>query len=114
MSEKNKATKELKSGVIYKDMICLTSHDLGTLAICAIWYCHGRQTYMPSLVRDTLRPLLPYLNNKDLAVMIDDCRIQASMDLYGDERIDKPGWVKWEQELLEEKNRREGADGTST
>ncbi len=26
----------------------LLNDDFGTLAICAIRYCHGRQTYMPA------------------------------------------------------------------
>jgi len=77
-----------------------------TLAICAIRYCQGRQTYMPDLVRDIVRPFLKDISNSDLDVMIDDCRFQRKMDLYGDDVIDKPGWLKWEAELIEEKERR--------
>ena len=28
------------------------------------------------------------------------------MHLYGDERIDKPGWLKWKADLIAEKERR--------
>lgn len=86
----------------------LTQEDFGTLAICAVRYCRGRQTYMPDLVRSIVVPRLPDLSDKDLAVMIDDCRIQEDMSLFGDNRIDKPGWILWRELLLTEKHRREG------
>ena len=68
--------------------------DLGTLCICAIRYCMGRQTYMPDLVRGIVRPLLPKLSDKDIGVLHDDCLFQERMLLWGDEQIDKPGWIK--------------------
>ena len=68
----------------------ILNDDFGTLAICAIRYCHGRQTYMPGLVQDIIRPHLKELND----------------NLYGDERIDKPGWLKWKADLIAEKERR--------
>ena len=69
-------------------------NDLGTLCICAIRYCMGRQTYMPDLVRGIVRPLLPKLENRDIGVLHDDCLFQERMLLWGDEQIDKPGWIK--------------------
>ena len=84
----------------------ISQEDFATLAICAIRYCHGRQTYMPKLVRSIVRPHLQELSDKDLAVLIDDCDFQERMHLYGDERIDKPGWLKWKEELRAEKERR--------
>lgn len=87
-------------------LIDLEIDDFGTLAICAIRYCHGRQTYMPYLVQGIIRPHLRELSDKDLSVMIDDCDFQERMHLYGDERIDKPGWLKWKDELIAEKERR--------
>ena len=84
--------------------------DFGTLCICAIRYCHGRKTYMPSLVRDIVRPYLGKFSDKDISVMIDDCDFQKTMNLYGDEKIDKPGWLMWQSELLEERKRREGEE----
>lgn len=80
--------------------------DFETLAICAIRYCQGRQTYMPDLVRDIIRPCLNKLSDNCLNIMIDDCKFQENADLYGDERIDKPGWLKWKTELIAEKERR--------
>lgn len=87
----------------------ITPTDFGTLAICAIRYCQGRMTYMPELVRDIIAPHLSDLSDKDLAVMINDCDYQKRFRLYGDERIDKPGWLWWKELLLAEKQRREGA-----
>lgn len=84
----------------------LETVDFATLAICAIRYCHGRQTYMCGLVMDIVRPHLRELSDKDLNVMIEDCDFQERMPLYGDERIDKPGWLKWKADLIAEKERR--------
>ena len=86
----------------------ITQENFGILAICAIRYCQGRQTYMPSLVRDIIAPHLPELSDKDLHVMIEDCDFQEKLQLFGDERIDKPGWLRWKEILLAEKHRREG------
>lgn len=87
----------------------ITQEDFGTLCICAIRYCHGRQTYMPDLVRGIVVPRLPEVSDNDLQVLINDCDYQERFKLYGDERIDKPGWLQWKELLLAEKRRREGA-----
>ena len=80
----------------------ITPTDLGTLAICAIRYCQGRQTYMPSFVQGIIKRHIDMVDDKDLHVMIDDCGFQERCNLYGDERIDKPGWIRWKEFLLEE------------
>lgn len=89
----------------------ITQGDFGTLAICAIRYCQGRQTYMPELVREIVASHLPDLSDKDLGVMIEDCDFQERMKLYGDERIDKPAWMRWKELLIAEKDRRKGEQG---
>ena len=89
-----------------KDVISTSQEDFGTLAICAIRYCQGRQTYMPSLVQRIVKAHLKEVSNKDLSVMIDDCEFQERMNLYGDEHIDKPDWLAWKQLLLAERERR--------
>ena len=86
----------------------ITQENFGTLAICAIRYCQGRQTYMPDLVRTIIVPHLPEISDKDLNVMLEDCAFQERMNLYGDERIDKPGWIRWKEILEVERKRREG------
>lgn len=91
------------SGII---SIKVDEQDFGTVCVCALRYAMGRETYMPSLVRDFVRPLLTKLPDKTLAVMIKDCEEQEKMHMWGSETIDKPGWVRWKQELLAEKERR--------
>jgi len=88
----------------------MQEQDLGTLCICAVRYCQGRETYMPDLVRCIVRPLLQQISYRDLKVMFDDCEFQRKFNLYGDEKIDKPGWLKWKQELKEELARRDGEE----
>ncbi len=85
----------------------ITDDDFGTLAVCALRYCQGRETYMPGLVRRIVKAHLSEVCDKDLRVMIQDCDYQATMGLWGDESIDKPGWVQWKEDLLAEQKRRE-------
>ena len=91
-------------------MIKLDEEVFGTLAICAVRYCMGRQTYMPSAIRSIVRPHLKELADNDIGVLINDCENQRSHGSYGDEIIDKPGWIKWEQELKAERSRRISAE----
>lgn len=83
-----------------------TAEDFGTLAICAIRYCQGRQTYMPALVRKIIAKHIDRIPDKDLLIMIEDCKSQARSGHYGDNVIDKPGWIDWEMFLIAEKKRR--------
>ena len=82
--------------------------DFGTLCICALRYCHGRQTYMPSLVQEIVRKYLEEFTDKDICVMVEDCEYQRRANLYGDEKIDKPGWLAWEKSVKAERDRRAG------
>lgn len=93
-------------------MISIDKYCFGTLAICAIRYCQGRMTYMPSEVQRIIRPYLKELSDRDIAVMIDDCDFQRQTNNYGDEHIDKPQWLGWEQELIQEKERRKNESQT--
>lgn len=80
--------------------------DFATLAICAIRYCHGRQTYMPSLVQGIVRPHLRELEDRDLSVLLQDCESMRDFD-YGDPMIDRPNWERWHEDLKAEKERRD-------
>jgi hypothetical protein len=86
--------------------ITMSEEDFATLAICAIRYCHGRQTYMPGLVQGIVREHLQELEDKDLHVMLEDCNRMSEFD-YGDPLIDKPGWLKWKEDLEKEQARRQ-------
>ena len=86
-------------------MISLNPEDFATLAICAIRYCHGRQTYMPSLVQGIVRPHLPEMDDKDISVLLQDCKEMTEFD-FGHPGIDRPNWERWQEELKKEKERR--------
>ena len=86
----------------------ISQDDFGTLCICAIRYCQGRQTYMPSLVQGIVREHFSELSDRDINVMLDDCEFQEQMNLYGDPNIDKPDWIRWREELKKEQERRNG------
>ena len=84
----------------------IDNEEFGTLAVCAIRYCQGRQSYMPSTVRGIIRPYLSEISDRDLQVMINDCEYQADMSLWGDVNIDKQGWIDWKDMLIAEQKRR--------
>ena len=87
------------------DRITLNPEEFATLAICAIRYCHGRQTYMPSLVQGIIRPHLSELEDRDLYVLLKDCEDMNDFD-YGSPVIDRPNWERWHEDLKNERNRR--------
>ena len=86
--------------------VSMSADNFAVLCVCAIRYCQGRQTYMPDLVRSIVKAKIDYIDDTQLQVMLDDCKFQRQFDLYGDERIDKPGWLAWEEFLVSELNRR--------
>lgn len=92
------------------DEIKLSVEDFAVLAQCAIRYCHGRRTYMPGLVQGIVREHLQELSDKALYVMLNDCREMSDFD-YGDPLIDKPGWIKFKEDLENERNQRQNQTG---
>ena len=92
------------------ETIKMTREDFGTICICALRYCQGRQTYMPDLVTRICKAKLKVFSDKDINVMLDDCDFQEKMNNYGDPRIDKPVWIAWKEALMEEKRRREACE----
>lgn len=89
-----------------KGEVKINREDLGLLLICAIRYCQGRETYMPGLIQDIGRKHLKEISYEHLSILNDDCVFQANMRLYGDEKIDKPGWLRWREDVIEERVRR--------
>ena len=81
--------------------------DCGAVCLCAVRYCIGRQTYMPGLVMDFIRPLLPKLDSKTLFVMERDI---AKADDLGNADIDEPMWVEFLGEIRNEQKRRKSDD----
>lgn len=85
--------------------INISQEDFGTLCICALRYCHGRRTYMPSLVQKIVGAHLSEMSDKDIQVMIEDCDVQKRMNLFGDE-CDKKVWLVWAAKVRAEQTRR--------
>ena len=72
-------------------MIDISQEDFGTLCICALRYCHGRQTYMPSLVQEIVQNHFKDLSEKDLKIIAEDERFQREMNLWSS-KIDRLDW----------------------
>ena len=75
------------------------NENVGAVLISAVRYACGSQTYMPSLVIDVVRPMLPLLTPRTVACMERDIREADKFGGYGDEKIDKPMWLKFLAEL---------------
>lgn len=70
------------------------NEGLGTILICAVRYSIGRRSYMPGLVQDYIRPILPSLDKKTLSAMQRDIEEAAQYPGgLGDEDTDRPGWI---------------------
>lgn len=78
--------------------------DFGLILNCAVRYSLGRQTYVPSSVCSFITPLISKLSDKTLWCMEKDI---ASAYSYGDEKIDKPVWMKFWSDIKDEINRRQ-------
>ena len=78
------------------------NEDFGTILICAVRYSLGRQSYMPRLVQDYIRPLLPCLDKKTLYITQKDIEAAAQYPGgLGDEDIDRPGWISFLEAVKE-------------
>lgn len=79
-------------------MIDISQEDFGTLCVCALRYCHGRRTYMPTLVQEIVQSHFKDLSEKDLKVIADDERFQTEYNLWGD-GCDLTAWMKFYRAL---------------
>lgn len=90
----------------YIDSSVEIDQNFCTMMICAVRYACGRMTYMPDIVQRFITPLLPKLNNNFLDVVNQD----FESNLYwGDEQIDKPGWMRFWDKIKDEIKRRKEA-----
>lgn len=81
------------------------SSDFGALCTCAIRYCIGRRTYMPSLIIDYLTPLIPKLETRTLVVIATDIRGATNL---GDD-CDAAAWNRFLSTVDEEIEKRRGS-----
>ena len=89
-------------------MIDISQEDFGTLCICALRYCHGRRTYMPSLVQRIVMAHFKDLSDRELQVIADDEQFQSDMNLFGDycDRVDWENFYKGLREWQTERSRK--------
>lgn len=86
--------------------------DLGTIAICAIRYALGRQTYMPGIVQKFVMRHPEIVDKRVKKVILADIgsadRItkygrpdgsEMVIDGLGDTKIDRPGWIRFKEWL---------------
>ena len=76
--------------------------DLGAVLICAVRYCLGRATYMPSLVTSFITPYIPHLENRTLSVMMRDIQEAPSYGMDCDRKM----WMSFLQKLQHEADKR--------
>lgn len=86
-----------------KDRFMINPSDdrFGEMLNYAVRYALGRQSYAPHDVVNYITPLLPRLSHRTLFVMAKDIE---KTDSYGDERIDKPMWLKFLAEVKKHLN----------
>lgn len=81
-----------------KNTIEISQQDFGTLCICALRYCHGRRSYMPSTVQNIVKAHFDDLSDNDLKVIAEDEGFQSEMSLWGD-ACDKEAWWRFYKAL---------------
>ena len=74
--------------------------DFETILLCAVRYAIGRKSYMPSLIIDYITPLLPYLSEDVLKLIVNEIVQHYTYEgALGDEKIDKPYWIDFLQKI---------------
>lgn len=78
--------------------IDISQEDFGTLCVCALRYCHGRRTYMPSLVQKIVSKHFKDLSDRDLQSIRADAVFQQELNLWGDD-CDERDWKRFYQAI---------------
>ncbi len=84
----------------------LSNDNFGFILNCAVRYALGRCTYAPSLIIEYITPIIPYLSQRTLSVMIADIGEAEDHGGYGHDSIDKPIWMQFLAALKREEERR--------
>lgn len=84
----------------------------GAVLNCAVRYCLGRYSYMPSLVMNYIRPLLPDCSNKtlwcferDISEFLNDWERNTDTHMFGDPYTKE--WAQFREDVVQEQFRRE-------
>lgn len=66
----------------------ISREDFGSLCICAVRYCLGRKSYMPSNIQRIISANIKHLSDKDLNVICSDIKKHGGplydSDAYGE------------------------------
>lgn len=76
----------------------INKEDFGILCVCALRYCMGRRTYMPSLVTRIIREHFSDLDERDISSLLREKEHQEEASLWGDD-IDKVCWKEFWEDL---------------
>lgn len=88
-----------------------STDDFESVLICALRYCLGRQTYMPSIIIAFVRPMLSALSIRALSVIVRDIEnAKGGVHGLGDPNIDEPLWLNLLNVAKTELKVRKGAD----
>ena len=85
--------------------------DFENILLCAVRYAIGRKSYMPSMVIDYITPLLPYLSEDVLKLIVNEIVQHYTYEgALGDEKIDKPYWIDFLRKIRLEMGGRNDRD----
>ena len=88
-----------------------STDDFESVLICALRYCLGRRTYMPSIIIAFVRPMLSALSIRALSVIIRDIEnAKGGVPGLGDSNIDEPLWLDFLNVAKTELKIRKGAN----
>lgn len=83
------------------------AEDLGLICICAERYALGRQSYIPSVVQGFIKANISDIDDNTIKTMIKDIQDAEKLGFgLGDDKIDKPGWLRFLALLQSEIQRR--------
>ena len=89
----------------------IEDEEFGAILTCAVRYCLGRRSYMPGLIIGYITPLLPYISDNALRCIEADLSKPDLHGGFGDEKIDKPIWIKFRNNVQGEiQKRKESCD----
>lgn len=91
-----------------KGMVYPASDDFGAVCNCAVRYCLGRRSYMPSLVCRYIVPLLPELTSKTLECFERDIAERKRTGFDFGNSCDYEMWDEFYKAVCDEIERRKG------
>ncbi len=96
-----------------KGMVDPTSDYFGSVCNCAVRYCLGRRSYMPSIVCRYIEPLLPELTDRTLDCFERDIAERKKAGFGFGDSCDYETWDAFYKAVCNEIERRKG-DGSQT